>query len=292
MKRPLDNAEALARRIGLRIRRLREAVSLTQEKLAYESGLQSKGTLSKIESGQQLASLAVLELLASRLGVELLDLMIEPEAGTARHVLIEATRHRSTGELDALRRRLVGDAVTPSKAPAPALPFHPAQSTTAGAVPLLGLDIAAGGFEGRYTLADTRWVRPRSRRALAAGCFVARVVGRSMEPTVHDGAWALFSRHVPSDPTGRVVLARYGGLIDADTAASYTLKRFRGVPAPPGTGSTWAEVHLTPDNPAFAPIVVGADRLHELSIVAELLEVLDPAEPLDATPERAGRGAT
>ena len=72
----------------------------------------------------------------------------------------------------------------------------------------------------------------------------------------------------------RVVIAQYGGLVDADTAASYTVKRFRALPAPMGGDTPWSEVRLEPDNRAFEPIVVRGERLHDLSIVAELVEVL------------------
>lgn len=76
MRIPLENAAALAATIGRRVRALREAEGLTQEKLAYECGLRSKGTLSKLESGQLLATVSVLDLLARRLGVELCDLFV------------------------------------------------------------------------------------------------------------------------------------------------------------------------------------------------------------------------
>lgn len=257
-------------------------MGLTQEKLAYESGLHSKGTLSKIEAGQQLATVAVLELLARRLGVELLDLFVTPDEDLPRHDLIEATRGRSAGELHALRVGLRRVAT-----PQPAEPFVEAPRPTARldpprVIPLLGLDVAAGAFEGVRTDPRTRWVRPYTALRLHEGCFVARVVGRSMEPALPDGAWAIFSRRVSDNPTGKVVIAQYGGLVDADTAASYTVKRFRGVQASPESESPWVEVRLEPDNGAFAPIVVRRERLGDLAIVAELVAVLGdpPAVPI------------
>lgn len=276
MKVRLDNADALAAAIGRRVRALREALGLTQEKLAYESGLRSKGTLSKIESGNQLATVSVLDLLAHRLGVELLDLFVLPDADHPRHALIEATRTLSA---PALRAAL--DALARPARARPSPPFveatRPADEDAPVVVPLLGLDVAAGRFDGVHADRGTRWVRPFTDRRLHRGCFVARVVGRSMEPTLADGAWAIFSRHVSSDPRGKVVIAQYGGLVDADTAASYTVKRFRGVAAPRGAEGRWREVHLVPDNHAFETLVVRGERLADLSIVAELVEVLgDP----------------
>lgn len=82
LRLPQDNAAGLALSLVDRIRALREAAGITQEKLAYESGLRSKGTLSKIEAGRLLPTLSVLDLLARRLGVDLLDLFVLPAQGT------------------------------------------------------------------------------------------------------------------------------------------------------------------------------------------------------------------
>jgi len=279
LKLRLDNAAALALSIGQRVRSLRTQAGLTQEKLAYESGLHSKGTLSKIEAGHQLASVAMLELLARRLGVELLDLFVEPGAGHLRHDLIEATRGRPTNELQRPLR-----ALTAPNSKRVSLPFRevarPAASHGAPTVlPLIGLDVAAGSFAGDQFDRGTRWVSPLTTRPLHDGCFVVRIVGRSMEPTLPDGAWAIFTRRVAPDPSGRVVIAQYGGLVDADTAASYTVKRFRGIAAPRGADTLWSTVHLEPDNPSFEAIVVKGDRLADLSIVAELVEPLVAPPP-------------
>jgi transcriptional regulator with XRE-family HTH domain len=83
--------DPLAAKIGRRIRELRRTRGLTQEKLAYESGLASKGHLSGIERGLVRPTLATLALLAERLEVELLDLMTFP-AETPRQLLVDRTR--------------------------------------------------------------------------------------------------------------------------------------------------------------------------------------------------------
>ncbi len=270
---PLGNAAALAASVGARVRTLREAAGITQEKLAWESGLRSKGTLSKIESGQQLPSLSVMEFLARRLGVELLDLLIQPGQDNPRHNLVELTRRLSAHQLRELARPFSSpDSARAQPFTEAPRPHDDAHSTRV--LPLIGLDVAAGGFDVARVDRGTRWVRPHTTRRLHAGCFVARVVGRSMEPTIPDGAWAVFTRRVSDDPRGKVVIAQYGGLVDVDTAASYTVKRFRATAAAHGSESRWSEVSLEPDNAAFAPIVVQGARLGDLSIVAELVEVL------------------
>jgi transcriptional regulator with XRE-family HTH domain len=70
----------LARKLGERIVSLRTEVGITQEKLAWEADIGSKGYLSRIESGQRSPSLEVLARLAERLGVEVRDLFIFPDS--------------------------------------------------------------------------------------------------------------------------------------------------------------------------------------------------------------------
>jgi transcriptional regulator with XRE-family HTH domain len=85
----------LARRLGRRIADLRETCGLTQEKLAWEAGLTSKGYLSRIESGERLPSVDVLANLADRLDVEVRDLFIFPVSGDIDHAM-ELVRTRGT----------------------------------------------------------------------------------------------------------------------------------------------------------------------------------------------------
>jgi transcriptional regulator with XRE-family HTH domain len=98
-------ADPIATQIGARIRELREEVGLTQEKLAYEAGLKSKGHLSGIEKGLVIPTLSTLSLLAERLNVELLDLVTFPEESD-RHNLVNLTRSMKIGTV----RRLVREA--------------------------------------------------------------------------------------------------------------------------------------------------------------------------------------
>ncbi len=101
MRHARDNSD-LARRIGARVRNLREERAITQERLAWTCEL-SKGYLSKVESGRALPTLEVLARLASVLGVELLDFMVV-EQSSPRHRLVEALR---TGDIDAAREAAV-----------------------------------------------------------------------------------------------------------------------------------------------------------------------------------------
>lgn len=100
-----QHADPVAARIGRRIRALRESQNLTQEKLAYEGGLKSKGHLSGIEKGLVRPTLQTLAILAERLEVDLLDLLTFPEE-SPRQRLVDLTRQMTAGTI----RRLVRDA--------------------------------------------------------------------------------------------------------------------------------------------------------------------------------------
>lgn len=102
-----EHADPIAARIGRRIRALRESKDLTQEKLAYESGLKSKGHLSGIEKGLVRPTLQTLAILAERLEVDLLDLVTFPEE-SPRQQLVDLTRNMKPGTI----RHLVRDAKT------------------------------------------------------------------------------------------------------------------------------------------------------------------------------------
>lgn len=97
--------DPFAQRVGRRIRELREEAKLTQERLAYESDLGSKGHLSSLERGLVVPTIETLRVLAERLGVLPLDLINFPDDGK-REALIEATRATSRKELEALLARL------------------------------------------------------------------------------------------------------------------------------------------------------------------------------------------
>ena len=99
-----EQADPLAAKIGARIRALRQAIGLTQEKLAYEGGLKSKGHLSGIEKGLVLPTVHTLAILAERLEVDVLDLVTFPE-DSVRQQLVDRTRRLKPGTL----RRLLRD---------------------------------------------------------------------------------------------------------------------------------------------------------------------------------------
>lgn len=269
--------DPLSEAIGRRVRGLRTELGLTQERLAFESGTIGKGHLSDLEKGLLRPTVHTLKGVADRLGVQLLDLVTFPEEGP-RQALVDATRALSPVAVAELlrdaRQRLRASAPTPPRRDPAVLPtsFKTLQARAKDrfvtCVPLIGLDLAAGGFLLGATDPSVTWVVPPTRRKLRPGMFIARVVGRSMEPRIPDGAWCLFSSPVEGDLRDRTLLVQHRGIQDADTGTSYTVKRFERE-GPVGRGV----VRLLPDNADYPAIELRAADESDLRVVAELIEV-------------------
>lgn len=271
MPRRVD-PDPLSEAVGRRVRALRAERGLTLEKLAYESGSISKGHLSDLERGLLRPNVQTLKSVADRLGVHLLDLVTFPEEGP-RHSLVDATRGLSAVDIAELLQDARRRATPPSPArrdPSTTTPFKVVQARERDrfvtAVPLVGLDLAAGGFETGASDPSITWVTLLKPRALRRGMFVARVVGRSMEPRIPDGAWCLFGAPSSGYLRGRTLLVQHRGLHDADTGTSYTVKRFER--------DSDGRVRLAPENPDYPDLTLDPRDGADLRVVAELIEVL------------------
>ena len=200
---------------------------------------------------------------------------------------------RSMGEIDAIIERHGGwpAAFKPSQ-PAAAepetlriIPFRPptveptAEERYRTCVPLIPLEAAAGGFGDPQHIGehdDTEWVAVASRYRLRPGVFVARVVGKSMEPTIPDGSWCLFRAPVEGTRQGKTVLVQLRGDPDPDTGERYTVKRYTSEKAEADADGGWrhARITLKPTNADFHPIVLSAEDDDAFRVTAEFLEVV------------------
>lgn len=97
-------AGSVARKLGRRIRALREEKGLTQEGLAWDSDL-AKAHLSLIESGQRLPSIAVICVLAKQLDVHPADILAY-DAKDRRLSLLDAARRRDREAVEVVLRDL------------------------------------------------------------------------------------------------------------------------------------------------------------------------------------------
>lgn len=100
MSRPRTDPE-LARRIGAKLKRLRQELGRTQEQVAWDCGVE-KSYISDIEAGRKTPSLPMLAHLAAGLGVDPADLLAGA-VDTPRMRLLEASRRAAPAAIaDAL----------------------------------------------------------------------------------------------------------------------------------------------------------------------------------------------
>jgi len=143
-------------------------------------------------------------------------------------------------------------------------------------VPLIPLDVAAGAFGDPQHVedGDFEWVEVEPRQRLRQGMFVARVVGRSMEPEIPDGSYCLFRAPVEGSRQGKTVLVQLRDTADPETGQRYTVKRYESRKAAHGDSWQHEQIVLKPTNPEFEPIVLTGKDSGELNMIAEFVEVL------------------
>ena len=180
-------------------------------------------------------------------------------------------------------RRLRSDTVDASQEAKPrALPprlriVEPApEERYATCVPLVPLKAAAGAFgDHQHVEAEGfEWVAVETGHRLRAGMFIAQVVGKSMEPTIPDGAYCLFRAPVEGTRQGKTVLVQLRDATDPETSQRYTVKRYESEKAHDGDSWRHTKITLKPVNPAFDPIVLSGADEQQLQVVAELVEVM------------------
>jgi SOS-response transcriptional repressor LexA len=148
-----------------------------------------------------------------------------------------------------------------------------------GCVPLVPLEAAAGAFGDAQHVEDgdwEEWVEIDTHRSLRPGMFVAKVVGKSMEPGIPDGSYCLFSSPVGGGAReGRTVLVQLRDSPDPETGERYTVKRYTSEKVASDDG-TWRHFKITlkPTNPEFEPIILTSDDEGSVVVVAEVLDVI------------------
>ena len=139
-------------------------------------------------------------------------------------------------------------------------------------LPRYSLAVAAGKFLENQEVTAEGWEEAPADLRLTPRMFVARIVGRSMELRIPDGALCVFRESVTGSREGRLVLVEYlgGGANDR-----YTVKRYHSEKVQRPDGS-WAHgrIRLEPLNPEFEAwdLDPAEDRFR---IIAEFVRVLD-----------------
>ncbi len=194
-------ADPAAARVGLAVRRLRQAAGFTFDAFVEEVGL-GRGYISELERGLVVPSLTALRRLAEVLGVTAADLVL---GTSAREQLFEAARGLSEPELLGLLAEVRTRLSPPARTELKRVPTARAKAH-AGLVPLVTLEVPTSGWSRPGKLAVDSYVRLPPKTQPKRGLFVARVAGQGLAPALPDGAYALFAKPWRSPLPGEVGL--------------------------------------------------------------------------------------
>ncbi|MBW1999021.1 MAG: DEAD/DEAH box helicase family protein [Deltaproteobacteria bacterium] len=134
------------------------------------------------------------------------------------------------------------------------------------------LKAAAGYFGNGEPVEPEGWVEVNGFGTLDERMFVARAVGRSMEPKIHDGDYLLFRQKPVGSRVGKIVLVQYRGPEDPETGGAYTVKKYNSKKVPDETGG-WRHnrIVLSPLNPEFSDIIIEEDKEGAVDVIAEYI---------------------
>ena len=148
------------------------------------------------------------------------------------------------------------------------------------AVPMLDLKIAAGHFTDLRPVSQTEveWVQLPETFKIGPGCFVAQVVGESMNRRIPNGSWCLFRANPVGSRNNKVVVVEHRKVSDPDTGSRVTVKIYQSEKISSADGE-WrhSRIVLKPDSTEkrYLPIVLDPSEGEDLKVIAELVEILE-----------------
>ncbi|MEX2375062.1 MAG: DEAD/DEAH box helicase family protein [Dehalococcoidia bacterium] len=140
-------------------------------------------------------------------------------------------------------------------------------------LPVYSLEAAAGHFGTGREVQLEGWIPVDGR--LNDRLFVARVVGKSMEPRVPDGSLCVFEARPVGSRQNKIVIVQHHDIADPETGGAYTLKQYASEKEVDGDGEPRnVRITLRPLNAAFDPIILTPEFEHDVRVIAELKSVL------------------
>ena len=149
----------------------------------------------------------------------------------------------------------------------------PPASRYATHVPVYDLTAAAGFWGPECVPEAIGWTEAPGAK-LKPGYFVARVVGKSMEPLIPDGSWCLFRPCAAGSREGRILLVQFNTLGAGENGGRFTVKKYHSDKTVTDDGWRHSSVQLLPVNPAFEPITLEPEDVSDLTIIGELVAQL------------------
>ena len=161
--------------------------------------------------------------------------------------------------------------------------------------PVYDLLAAAGNFGPDRAVGlgseELGWMPVPGHVRLTRDHFVARVEGRSMEPTIPDGSYCLFRAERGGTREGKLVLVWHRGCTDPALGGEFSVKKYTSTKTEVPDDGSWShrEIRLQPLNPdpAYSDLVFNPSAEGDLRVVGEFVCVLEAAEKGEPTSGRA-----
>lgn len=144
------------------------------------------------------------------------------------------------------------------------------------AIPIYKLDVAAGEFGSHQRVEELEWIKPPERYIPSEDLFACRVVGESMNKIIPNGSICLFRRYSGGSRNGKIVLAEYSDLQDAELGSSYTIKEYESKKQVNKDGWEHQSIVLKPQSNSkeFQNLVLSEDQVSKFKVVGVFLCVL------------------
>ncbi|PIQ89760.1 MAG: hypothetical protein COV72_01555 [Candidatus Omnitrophica bacterium CG11_big_fil_rev_8_21_14_0_20_42_13] len=144
-----------------------------------------------------------------------------------------------------------------------------------GYLPVFSLQAVATAFSEEQKLPKVIGWKKVSKKKYDKDYFIAKVVGRSMEPTIADGSPCLFRLERGGSRNGKIVLVESRQVSDPETHQRYTIKRYSSEKKPL-EGDRWihSKITLSPDNKEFKDIILKDVSEDDFKVIAEFIQVL------------------
>ena len=121
------------------------------------------------------------------------------------------------------------------------------------------------------------WVTWDGHPPFQEGMFVSKIMGRTMEPDIPDGAYGLFGPLTTGSRDGKRLLVYHNAIRgkDAVTGDAYTFRSYHSEKAIDGSeGWRHTKVTLRASNPAFEPIVFTAMDESDVWVMGEFVAIV------------------
>lgn len=137
-------------------------------------------------------------------------------------------------------------------------------------VPVYSLQAAAGLWGPEMSPVEIGWAEAPGV-SIKSGMFIAKVLGKSMEPKIKDGSWCLFRPCPQGSREGRVVLIQFSSRGDLENGGRFTVKKYHSVKSVSEDGWKHERIQLLPINPEYDAITIEPHEGAEMIVVGEFV---------------------